>query len=267
VLLYLADAGWKEELKVAASEARLLGTQLELIVFLSDAEGQLQHLVEGLRDSSAIIMSILLLDEDKGITSPAVLQKAYSYLKTHWPQVKVGYGTDGFFAELNRNRPDQNLPFDFLSFSLNPQVHASDTRSLIENLQAQGDTIKTVQAFAPGKVIHVSPVTLKIREGISIGMIPVDKDNRLYTAFGAMWTLLAMKNLAGAGSITFYQAKSYRGVINEDMQRDGSPLYQLLKQLKSFHPKWIIQDEKNSNTFLVENEQGSQVQFAMQDPT
>jgi hypothetical protein len=79
--------------------------------------------------------------------------------------------------------------------------------------------------------------------------------------------MLTMKNLAGAGSITFYQAKSYRGVINEDMQRDGSPLYQLLKQLKSFHPKWIIQDEKNSNTFLVENEQGSQVQFAMQDPT
>jgi hypothetical protein len=265
--LSLSAPGWYEELRNGASEAKLLNAQLELVDFFSSFSGeQLEKLLAILREYSQQIMSVLLLEEGKAITTRETLQEVHDIIKKEFPHVKIGFGTNGFFAELNRNRPPANLPFDFLSYSLNPQVHASDARTLLENLEAQEDTIKTVQTFAPEKAIHISPVTFKIRAAdIAVPGLPDDEDPRMYTSFGAMWTLLAIKNLSRADGITFYQAKGYRGVLNDNFPPHKSPLYNVLKKLKQFCPKEIIQDEKANLTFLVENEKGEQLQFLWQD--
>ena len=207
-----------------------------------------------------------MLEEGKAVTTRETLQEVHNIIKADFSHVKIGFGTNGFFAVLNRNRPATDLPFDFLSYSLNPQVHASDPRSLMENLEAQEDTIKTIQTFAPGKAIHISPVTFKIRAAdTAVSGSPVDEDRRMYTFFGAMWTLLAIKNLSRANCITFYQAKGYRGVLNDNFRPHKSQLYNVLKKLKQFGPKEIIQGETANMTFLVENERGEQLQFLWQD--
>jgi hypothetical protein len=266
VVLHLSKPDWKNELNTAASEARQIDAQLELVVYFSSADGQLHQFIGEVSGYAAQVMCVLLLEEGKAATPPSLLYQAYARIKAGLPHVNIGYGTDGFFAELNRNRPEKDLPFDFISYSLNPQVHASDTRTLLENLAAQGDTIKAVQAFAPGKAIHVSPVTFKIREGESPALTtPTDEDGRMYTALGAMWTLLTIKNLSGANCLTFYQAKSYRGLLHDIIPAANTSLYQVLKQLKSFGPKWIMIDDTGSQTFLVENETGEQLQFSWQD--
>jgi hypothetical protein len=150
--------------------------------------------------------------------------------------------------------------FDFVSFSLNPQVHATDTRTLVENLQAQTDAVSLAHSFARGREVFVSPVTFKIRDASDIGMAPpADSDGRLFTAFGAMWTMLSIGRLAGAGSITFYQANGYRGIL----QASGKyPLYQVFVQLKTFGPKWVIIDKSKPNVLRVENESGEEMVFS-----
>ena len=256
VALNLSEPSWKDELRLASSEATELDAKLELIVSsASFEENQLQELIENFYEHASDIVSILLVEEGRKVSSVSVLQRSYGIIKAVLPKAKIGYGTDGFFAELNRNRPEQNLPFDFLNYSINPQVHAFDTRTIIENLAAQTETIRTVETFAPGKPIHISPLTFKIRENKkSLSFARNDEDQRMYTSFGAMWTLLTIKNLAGAERITLYQAKSYRGVLNEQIPMEKNRLYKALKKLKSFAPKFIVIDGNNNEHILVENE-------------
>jgi hypothetical protein len=259
VVLHLSTERWAEELTQAAAEAALLHVPIELVVFLSsNLNADIATLSKNLQRISQQVGSVLLLQEDKKVTPPELMITTYPVLKSQLPQVKIGFGTDGFFAELNRNRPATDLPFDFISYSVNPQVHATDTRTLMENLQAQGDTVSLVQSFAPGKEVFVSPVTFKIRnqEGAPSA---ADADIRMYTSFGAMWTLLSIQQLAAADRITFYQTTGYRGVLANGGRQ---PLFELLKQMKSFATKWIIRDKREPYVVRLENEKGEERMFS-----
>lgn len=254
VNLYMDDEGWQEELNTASEEAALLNVPIELVVFVSSPGKQFQELTGALQKPVRQISSILLLETGRAVTPPGLLREAYPVIKSFLPETKIGYGTDHFFAELNRNRPDGNLPFDFVSYSLNPQVHANDTRSLLDNLQAPADTIMTAQSFTNGKEIFVSPITFEMRSHIPNSQTEsAQGDQRLYTSFGALWTLNVLKNLAGAASLTLYQAKSYRGVINEQLHPGAFPLYQWLKELKKFKPTFILVDKTDQQCLVLEN--------------
>lgn len=260
VVLHLSNQTWIDELNMSAAEAKVLGVPIEAVVFFPDSpDEELSTLSVNLQRFPEQIMSVLLLQENSPATPVALLQKAYPVLKANLPHVKVGYGTDGFFAELNRNCPPQNLPFDFISFSLNPQVHATDTRTLLENLGAQKDAVSLVRSFAPGKEVFVSPVTWKIRaDQGSDSLQPSDRDSRQHTAFGAMWTLLAIKYLSGADHITFYQATGYRGLLH---QAGKHPLHQALIQLKTFCPTWVLVNDAAPETFRITNDKGEEMEF------
>ena len=76
--------------------------------------------------------------------------------------VPVIGGTNIYFNELNRHRLPPG-PADGLAWSVNPQIHAFDDLSLMENLQAQPDTVATARFFAPGTAYFVTPITLRPR--------------------------------------------------------------------------------------------------------
>jgi hypothetical protein len=111
------------------------------------------------------------------------------------------------FADLNRNRPPLNSSFDFISFSLHPRVHASDNRSIFENLQNQADTIITAKTFAPGKPIHIY---IKFDDQHKTDNKP---DPRQYSSFAALWTLLTIQNLGEASMLSFYELNANAGII------------------------------------------------------
>ena len=132
-------------------------------------------------------------------------------------------GTNKYFAELNRGRP-QPLMLDGACYSINPQVHAFDNQSLVENLESQGDTVRTAHRFRAGKPVHVTPVTLRPRfnppakdatESVVPGRLPSRIDARQMSLFGAAWTLGSIKYLAesNAASITYYQTHGWAGVM------------------------------------------------------
>jgi len=147
----------------------------------------------------------------------------------------VGGGTAGNFAEVNRNR-DRAAAMDVLSWPVNPQVHATDDLSLVENLQGQADAVRTARSFAPRAWLAVGPIILHRRpDPFAAGKAGVEPepekpDPRQQSQFASAWTLVSIKRLAeaGADSLTYFRTDGPFGV------KDGAatfPVYDLFKRL------------------------------------
>ena len=259
VELFLSNADWKNELQVRIGEAIKSKTKLQLVLHIIDGDPKvlLQEFLAVYKTNFSFIDSLLLLQQGHPTTPESILEFAYPELKRISPEVKVGYGTDGFFADLNRNRPGDNN-FDFVCFSLSPQVHMSDTRSIIENLQDLGDLIETANSFAPGKEIHISPITFNTRNKA----MQISGDSRQHSHFGAFWMLASIKALGQANSLTYYDVKGDAGILNNGRP---SALYETLKTIETFKPKWIIDSDSSQKPFfsdiVLENEEGNRLVF------
>lgn len=204
VELYVYKDDWQEELMHAAANAAKLNAKLELILFFeNDYDRQRSSLVQSIGFVAQSIYSMLLLDRRAKISTALLMSKAYPLIKTAWPSIKVGYGTDAYFASLNRSRPD-NLLYDFVSFSVMPQVHASDTRSLIENLECQRDMIKTIRSFTR-KEIHISPLSfhkIKNHDAVSEENSIVEEDAMMHSRFAESWILFALQEFEEADFVS-----------------------------------------------------------------
>jgi len=153
--------------------------------------------------------------------------------RQHLKGAPVGGGTNQYFTELNRNRPDPVTPIDFAAYSVNPQVHAFDNMSLMENLGPQADTIRTARSFlGPSQGIAITPVTLRprfnpqarIQPAILTGELPSRVDPRQPSLFAAAWTAGSLQHVIDAGaaaSVTYYETHGWAGLIERD---SGSPL-------------------------------------------
>jgi D-apionolactonase len=166
---------------------------------------------------------------DRETTPPALVELVRRALGR--PGVPVGGGTDMYFCELNRTRPDTPV-LDVVAWSINPQVHAFDERSIMETPPAQAATVRSASAFAPGVPLAVTPVTLKPRFNANAtrpeddpagGELPVPVDPRQASLFGAAWTVASLKQLveAGAASLTYFEPIGWRGLIESET---GPPL-------------------------------------------
>jgi hypothetical protein len=132
---------------------------------------------------------------------------------------QVLIGTNDYFTELNRNRPPRDVG-DGTCYSINPQVHAFDDATLVENLQAQADTVRTARSFAGDRWIAVTPVTLRPRFIPANGQ-PVPPDPRQALGLASAWALGSMKYLAesGANSITYFELAGPGGILDFPVER------------------------------------------------
>ncbi len=228
--LHLAAPDWPGQLAAAVATARAAGTNLELALFADP--GTLQWLDRLARllselpgDDGPRLARILALEEGRAgnhATSPAWLAGVKARLEPFLGPVPMAGGTDGDFAELNRERPAYPAG-DGTSYSINPQVHAFDEASLAETLATQATTVRTAREFAAGPLI-VSPISLRQRFNPSAteapprpapGTLPASVDRRQMSLFGAGWTLGSIASLTAAGgsSLTYYEAAGWRGVM------------------------------------------------------
>ena len=219
-------------LRRAAGEARALDAALEVAVHVTGAAGEeLKALRALLGRVRPPVCTWLVFHAREKSTSERWVKMARQYLAHYAPGAKLGAGTDAFFAELNRGRPPVQA-LDLVTFSLNPQVHAFDSASLVENLEAQRTVLESARQFCAGKLIAVSPVTFKMRfnpaatgpeREASPGELPSRVDPRQMSLFGAGWTVGSIRYLAegGAYSVTYYETTGWRGVMET---ADGAPL-------------------------------------------
>ncbi|WP_266367378.1 hypothetical protein [Tellurirhabdus rosea] len=258
------ETDWRPRFRAALLEAQALETKLEIAAYFSENwRTEALDLLDVLSPVGSLLHSLLPLRHGEPVVPPLLHRFVYSETRALLPDLLIGYGTDGFFAELNRHRPSGVL-FDFLAFSLNPQVHASDTRTLIENIQAQRDTVRTARTFSRGKPVHVTPVTLKPRyfPPQPPGEPPRNIDPRQTTELAAAFTLLSLAYLSEADQVTYYEATGPRGLMQEDGQT-RYPVYEALRQLMDFRPVTVLHPEAENplqtDGFAVENGQGKRL--------
>lgn len=224
----LCNATWPASLDRAVRAAHQLDTTLELVLFLpDDPEPALEALAQELVD--APVARIIVFNEMEaplGTTSPRWLHLARQHLGAALPGVPFVGGTNGNFAELNRQPPDSSA-MDGVAYTINPQVHLPDERTLVEALEAQYDTVITAHSFSDGLPISISAVTLKPPFNQAAteeeatpdpDELPPSVDPRQMSLFSAAWTVGSLRSLglAGADSITYYETTGWRGLMEAE---------------------------------------------------
>jgi hypothetical protein len=207
----LARPGWRDDL-AAASESALAGaTRLEVAAFVSAEKTgeELKALADAAESRGAPVDAWLVFDAATGTTTPELARHAREILlprpaATGSPAL-LGGGSDVCFAELNRQR-DAASELDLVTLAVNPQVHAFDDATLVENTTSLGWIAETIRAFAPDAPLALSPVTLRARP---------DADSRQTTSFAAGWTLglLAAAAEAGFARLTLFELEGPAGVM------------------------------------------------------
>jgi hypothetical protein len=234
--VHLAAPDHREILSRAIEAAASTGASLELAVFMvADDAAALEDVASLVRDRPLARVLVYAADAvspgPHETTPPALVELVRGALGRD--DVPVGGGSDMYFCELNRSRPDAGA-LDVVAWTVNPQVHAFDELSVIETLEAQPETLRTARAFAPGVPLAVSPVTLKPRfnanatrpeGGPASGELPTPVDPRQASLFAAAWTVGSVKRLVegGAASVTYFEPTGWRGVVESE---SGPPLPQ-----------------------------------------
>ncbi|HLI07341.1 MAG TPA: hypothetical protein VKV40_12295 [Ktedonobacteraceae bacterium] len=231
-------------LKTASAICQELGCKLEIALFLTgEMTGQLERLASALSKGPPVARFLVLQEGSQTAhpsetTAPELVALARRCLHEAAPGSLFAGGTDMYFCELNRTRP-QVASMDGIFYTIIPQAHAFDNRSLAETLEAQGETVRSARAFAGGRPVIVSPVTLKRRYNPHATVAEAEKapnelpdavDPRQMSLFGAAWTAGSIKYLAesGAASLTYYELTGWRGIMERET---GSPLPELFPSL------------------------------------
>ncbi len=231
--LRLADAEYPAALARAVAASRALGCGLELALFVSDdAAAELSALAVRLKGIGAPIHRVLVFHQAELATNEPWVALARDRLADVATGALFAGGTNANFCELNRYRPER-APGDGIVYSINPQIHAFDERSLAENLAPQAETVATARAFGDGRPVIVSPVTFKQRfNAVATAAdpesgedeLPPQVDPRQMSLFAAGWTVGSVKHLATAGvsAVTYFETTGWRGVIETD-RGSGQP--------------------------------------------
>jgi D-apionolactonase len=208
----------------AVTAARASGCGLELAVFTDTASaGELASLHQAMRGRAGQVRRLLAFSSREPVTSAGVVA---AVREAAGAAVPTFGGTNLYFGELNRDRPDPVIA-DGFAFSANPQVHAADDRSMTEAPLSFADMLTTARSFLGGRALAVTPITLLARFNADApgagtagdGTLP-PADHRQASLLCAAFTALSAKYLAagGAESATFYETTGDRGVI---AGRDG----------------------------------------------
>jgi hypothetical protein len=224
----------------AVRDARALDVPLELAIAFCD-EAQLAEFAAMLAADVPRVRRWLVFHPCKKATPVGWVALARRHLSAAAPGAAFAAGTNAYFAELNRERP-ACAELDAVCFSLNPQVHAFDNDSLVENVAAQADAVESARRIAGSKPVAVSPVTLRPRFNPNAtaaepepepGKLPPEVDVRQQSLFGAAWTAGSLKYLAesGAASVTLYETCGRRGVMEAARV---FPLYHVLADAGEF---------------------------------
>lgn len=226
----LAGPDWRARLSREARLARALGLPLELAVHLP-SNGNAAALTELRRELTRLrvgLSRVFAFQDDQQATTAPVLALMRERLGDL--AAPIGAGTTADLYQMNQRRPPSDA--DFICWTMNPQVHAGDTRSLMETPEAAAAQIASVRTYFPGLPLVVSPITLKPRFNAAAtdaeATVPPDDlrpevDPRQMSLVGAAWSVAMFAALAPAGveSLTFFETTGRRGVMETTQ---GSPL-------------------------------------------
>jgi hypothetical protein len=215
----------------AASEAAALGCGLEVMVLVaSDGLRALPALAVLARRLPAPVQAWLVMPADGSTTTAAMADAARRDLAAASPGARIGGGAHGHLISLTAQPPPAGL--DEIAFPLHPQVHATDTTTLFDNLASHGEIIADLRARCPGALIAPGPITLAPWDGEG-------DEPRQRALVAVAWTCGSISAMAAAGawSGTWHALRGRLGVLPSSKATPGTaphlvrPLWQLLADL------------------------------------
>ncbi len=215
---------WKTKADIPVKEAAELKWPIEFALFTdNNFQKQISEFLPWIKKHNLLISAIILYHKDMASTPVNIIEVVSPEIRYAFPDVKIIAGTNANFAQLNKTRPDSAF-MDCISYSLQPQEHASDNLTLVENLQGQSYTIETAKNFIGGKDVWISPVNIQRRFNANSGYYeqpfegegcPPQVDSRMMSLFGACWTAGSLKYVTEAGvtGVTYFETVGERGIM------------------------------------------------------
>lgn len=247
------DGRMAERLATAERVAEGLAAGLEIGAFvrLDAVEADAAALAAAIAGSAVPVHRVLVLAEAagsgalRGACPPEVVARLRAALgREGVGGLRILSGTAQSFADLNRDRPDY-AGIAGVVCALNPQVHASDDRSLMQNVRAIPDIAACCHRLGAGEVV-LSPVDLIGADGPfpggppAAGGPPANEDVRQREGFCAAWTLAALAAMTNAEvtSITLFELAGPRGLVEHP--RAAFPVFDLLAALGPFRRRPVV---------------------------
>jgi hypothetical protein len=232
---------WVRDFSRDCEDAYALNLPLEVALHTgAKFEGEIESFLVLCLQNKVRLRKVLLLEDNALVTGQAVIALAARF-KEAVPGVLIGGGTNFNFNELNKNRLKAG-GLDFVSFSIDPQEHAVDDLTILENAEAHEHLVKSAKnAFGESVAIHISPVTLKKRfnpyatdPAARILSETAKRDLRQKEDLAAIWTFASICSLVrgGASSVTYYQTVGPQGLLTGN--GDPYPVYEVLKLFSPF---------------------------------
>ena len=244
------------QIRFAVEKALLVTGQLKIdldLAITAESPQQLKDLLDPIIELNDQIRSLYIFSKNDKTTPPEFIQAAEELLED---KTKIIGGTDLYFTELNRNQGAVDF-VDQVNFSINPQVHSFDDRTLIQNTATQRTIAENADRIAKGKKVSIGPITLRPRynpnatqpdKDVSNTALPSSVDARQRTWFTEGWTAMSLRSLTEPGSIstlTYFETLGWRGIRelstgSKDLINFASksgeefPVWRLFKHLKGF---------------------------------
>ena len=234
-----ADSGIAR-LTDAAAQARAIGCSLHVAIFDAD-ESALNQLSQYNREVDDVVSMWFIFHADEKVTSSSSINQARRALG---PQAVIAGGTNMYFTELNRQPPDTSL-IDVVNFSLNPQVHSFDERTIFSNASTAMVIAENAPRLAGNALISISPITLRPRfnpnatdpaADVSNDQFPASDDQRQPTWLAAAWTALSLGFISAPGtiaSVTYFETVGPRGIIDAETDQPY-PVYDFLAAIAGY---------------------------------
>ena len=252
LVLDLTQPDWLRLLQSAAETAGRLGCDLELETIAGDIR-EMDSLLTWIADRAAPVRRVLPFRNGEYVSDGQLLQAVKGMSESRGLTLEVGGGTRAYYAEFNRAR----LPLDqmeFAAYTVNPQVHAFDERSIMETLDAQ--TVTALDATnKTGKPLVIGPITLKPRlnpnatSGLSL-TVREQSDARLNTLFAAAWSLGSVAALSRphVKGIIYFALAGPLGLVEGERIR---PPFQVFKDLAVYQGATVLQIKGQPGSIAV----------------
>ena len=257
ITIDLGESGAAQKLHAAAELAAATQTRLRVRLRDGDAHSY-AALSDVVADISPTVDSWAILRSHEKVTSRESIDVARAILGEDLP---YSAGTDLYFTELNREAPDAS-GLEWIAFSMNPQVHAFDDRTLMQNTATHGLIAEAardlVDRNGPDESVRIAigPITLRPRynpnatdpsSDVSNTALPSSVDERQRDWRAAAWMALSLRTLAAVDAVdavTYFEALGWRGLRewdagSQDPDAFGSqpgeefPVYRLLAALRA----------------------------------
>jgi len=214
---------WPEHLRSAAQQAEALDAQLDVRIVTAepDAVRRCVVLLAGLA-----VLRLGVFDAHSHISTPAVWEALRDGAQEQGFGGQLVGGTRAHFTELNRQIEQVPSDVPTLSFSISPQMHASEIPHIVDSLAMQQVVAENARRLAGDRPILVGPITLARRFNAVATTDPPDPaiealraiDPLQPTDFTAAWTLASVASLTSAGvaGVCYFETRGPRGIVTSE---------------------------------------------------